>query len=117
LVRSNLIRELYLDITAPTLYSKLMRWQAVIVIAAIALSMVVPPAFLLSGAYGTQTAIGTLDICHSATPALSSNGEMPCLHECTSIPLPVAQYHIAKIENSPLKPIFIAFQVEHPPKS
>jgi hypothetical protein len=32
--------------------------------------------------------LGTLDVCHSATPALSANGEMPCvgLSPCTAPP-------------------------------
>jgi len=109
--------EIYIDIIFHSLYSTLMRWKAVIVLVAIILSIIVPPALFLTGVYGSQAAIGTLDVCHSATPALFSNGEMPCMNECTFDVNHVVQIMASEISSAPCKPFFIAFHDERPPKS
>jgi hypothetical protein len=93
-----------------------MRWQAIIVLLAVALSIVVPPSLSLTIADGGHAMIGTLDVCHSTAPALSSNGEMPCVNECPCHPLPLAQKKVPEIANSLFKPLLIAFQDERPPK-
>ena len=93
-----------------------MRWQAVIVLTAIALSIVIPPTLILTGVHGVQTAIGTLDVCHSATPALSSNGNMPCLDVCSNHPLPLALQGVTQIAALQDKSVIIAVQDEHPPQ-
>jgi hypothetical protein len=95
---------------------QIMRWQAVIVLLAILLSIVLSPALSLTIADGGHSMIGTLDVCHSATPALSSNGDMPCLNECPRCPFPLAQHKASEIVNPPCKPLLIAFQDERPPK-
>ena len=92
-----------------------MRWHAIIVLLAITFSIIVPPSLPLAGR-GGPAAIGTLDVCHSAIPALSSNGEMPCLNECSNAPLPLALQEVVHIVSPPDKPVFIAFQDERPPK-
>jgi hypothetical protein len=91
-----------------------MRWRAVIVLLAITLSIIVPPSLTLAG-HGGQAAIGTLDVCHSAVPALSSNGEMPCLNTCSNSLLPLASQEVIHMVTLPEKPYFIAFQDERPP--
>jgi len=93
-----------------------MKWQACIVLLAIALSIVLPPSLPFLSDRGAMAAIGTLDVCHSATPALSSNGDMPCLNHCASLPLPFEQKTVAEIARSLFQPFFIAFQDERPPK-
>jgi hypothetical protein len=93
-----------------------MRWKAIIVLLAVALSIVVPPSLSLTLADSRHPMIGTLDVCHSATPALSSNGDMPCMNEGAYHPLPLAQNQIVGIATPPFKPLLIAFQEERPPK-
>jgi hypothetical protein len=93
-----------------------MRWKAIIVLLTIALSIIVPPSLSVTIADGGHSMIGTLDICHSATPALSSNGDMPCVNECQCNPVPLAQHKAFEIVNPPCKPLLIAFQDERPPK-
>ena len=68
-------------------------------------------------ASGGLAEIGTLDVCHSATPALSSNGDMPCINECLHLPLPQGLIKISAVAVLRLKPFSIAFQDERPPKS
>lgn len=94
-----------------------MKVQAVMILLAIALSIVVPPSLSLTAtAHGGQAMLGTLDVCHAATPALASNGDMPCMNEGMCCPLPLAQYKAPEIANPPFQPFFIAFQDERPPK-
>ena len=93
-----------------------MKLQAVIILLAIALSIVVPPSLPMLISQDAEASIGTLDVCHSATPALSSNGDMPCLHETTCRPAALALFAYLHPENNPLKPLFIAFQDERPPR-
>jgi hypothetical protein len=93
-----------------------MRLQAVIVLLAIALSIVVPPSLLLTISHSGQASIGILEVCHSATPAISSNGDMPGINEYSYAPLPLALDDTTKIEPPLSKPFFISFQDERPPK-
>ncbi len=94
-----------------------MKWQAVIVLLAIGISIAVPPSFSVPGDHGKHAMIGNLDVCHQAVPALSANGNMPCLHQCLYGHLPVVQDKTAEIVNIRIKPLLIAFQDERPPKS
>jgi len=93
-----------------------MKWHAVIVLLAIALSIVLPPSLPFLSDHGAMASIGTLDVCHAAFPAISSNGDMPCVNECACIPLPFAQKTVAEIVALPFQPLSIAFQDERPPK-
>jgi hypothetical protein len=94
-----------------------MKWQALIILLAIALSIVVPPSLPFLSDHGAMAAIGTLDTCHSATPALSANGDMPCMNECPCRHLPFAESKTADIFTPLFKPLLIAFQDERPPKA
>jgi hypothetical protein len=93
-----------------------MRSSAVIVLIALSLTVLAPPSFALT-TYGDKAPVlGTLDVCHTATPALSSNGEMPCVNERVSLPLHLASDKVTEIVNPPFHPFHIAFQDERPPK-
>jgi len=94
-----------------------MKWQASIVLLAIAISVIVPPSLPFLSDQGAMAEIGTLDVCHSATPALSSNGDMPCLSECSCCSVPLEFYKICEIVNPLLKPSAMSFQDERPPKA
>ena len=93
-----------------------MKWQAVIVLLAIAISVLVPPSLSLTVAHNVRAEIGALDVCHSTTPALSSNGEMPCVTECSCHPLYVTLNTIVEPMSSSFKPLLFALQDERPPK-
>ncbi len=94
-----------------------MRRLALIVLLAIAFSMVIPPAVSLTMSDSGKAIIGTLNVCGPATPALSSNGEMPCMNECRFHPLSLAGTEVLQISNSPLLSFFFASQDERPPKA
>ncbi len=94
-----------------------MRWQSIILLLALVLSIAAPPALPIMAAQGGQTEIGTLDVCHTATPALSSHGDMPCINVCMNQPLPQGLSTVSVVAPSLFKPFCIAFQDERPPKS
>ncbi len=96
-----------------------MKWQALIVILAIALGVVIPPSspYLYLADNGATASIGTLDVCHSSIPALSANGHMPFLNECPCQQLPLALYANPAIADPPLKTLLIVFQDERPPEA
>ncbi|HEX9138032.1 MAG TPA: hypothetical protein VF905_13995 [Nitrospirota bacterium] len=93
-----------------------MKLHAVIVLLAIALSIVLPPSLPVLSAHGGQASIGVLDVCHSATPALSSGGEMPCVSERPCRLPSLEQSRIPVMINPSCKPVLIAYQKEQPPK-
>jgi hypothetical protein len=94
-----------------------MRWKAIIVLLAIAMSIAVPPSFSLAVYHNEQAEIGVLDVCHATTPALSSNGDMLSLSVCPD----AASTTFASIVISLDKPFFtqtlFTFTNEQPPKS
>jgi hypothetical protein len=93
-----------------------MKWKAVLILLSITLGIIAPPSLPLMIDHGVKAEIGTLDVCRSATPALSSNGDMPCMNECPCRHLPLAESKNAGIITPPFKPLLIAFQDERPPK-
>jgi hypothetical protein len=93
-----------------------MKWQALIVLLAIALSIVVQPSLPYLPDRGAMATIVALDVCHSVTPALSSNNNMPCVNECPCRQLLLAQSKNAEIITPPFKPLLIAVEDERPPK-
>jgi hypothetical protein len=107
----------YIDKLFCSSYIANMKWQAIIILLAIALSIVVPSSLPFLSDQGAMAAIGTLDICHSSTPALSSTGDMPCISGSSCNPLPLALEDTIKIVPLLSKPYFIANQDERPPKS
>jgi hypothetical protein len=94
-----------------------MKLKAVLVLLTLCYNIALPPSLVLISHSGGQAAIVTLDICHSATSALSSTGEMPCVNECTFTALPLQQNMTLELSTVTRKPFFIAFQDERPPKS
>jgi hypothetical protein len=106
-----------IDSPAQYYYSVSMRWQAVIVLLAIMLSIIVPPSLPMTISHDGQTSIATLDLCHSSAPALATSGNMPCTIECPCQPLPLARSAAAEIDKPPFRPFLIAFQDERPPKA
>ena len=94
-----------------------MKCQAVIVLLAIALTIVIPPSLSPMCSHAGHSMIGTLDICHSATSALSLRGSIPCIQESACFPLPLVLQETSEMENPLLNPAITAFQDERPPKS
>ena len=94
-----------------------MKWQAIIVLLAIALTVLAPPSLPLLVARGGHAEIGALDVCHQATPALTSTGDMPCINSAPTVHRPVSFVTLSASQ----KPFFLqslfTFDREHPPKA
>ena len=94
-----------------------MKTSAVIILLAVAFGLMLPPAVPLVAGNGGTAAIGILDICHSAAPAISSSGEMPCISTslCKHCPLMTITYTTsAKLSFSQS---FFVLETEQPPKA
>ena len=94
-----------------------MKWQVVLILLSIALSIIVPPGMPLITDHVRSSVIGTLDVCHSAMPALSSNGDMPCVNEYQCRLMPLQLCKLSVITAPFFKPLIVSFQDERPPKA
>ncbi len=94
-----------------------MKWQVALILLSIALSIIVPPVLPPMTDHDRSSVIGTLDVCHSAIPALLSNGDIPCVHEypCRLMPLKLCTF--TAIVCHLFKPHIVFFQDERPPKA
>lgn len=95
-----------------------MKWVSVMILVILAFTVLAPRSpFSLILDRQEQPLFGNLDVCNSAAPALSSNGDMPCVNiHPSQLPL----YLSLSISDS-LHPLFteVVFTApnEHPPKA
>ncbi len=94
-----------------------MKCQAVLILFSIVLGIIIPPVMPAFSGNGNHAVLGTLDVCHSAMPALSSNGDMPCMNECPCMHPPLEQSAAAAITVIPFKPSLFVSLDERPPKA
>ena len=93
------------------------KWNALIVLLALALSVVAPPSLPWLANPGGESEIGTLDLCHSTAPGLSAGIDMPCISECPGHYAPLAIPSPHEVPSVALKSLLIAFQDERPPQA
>jgi hypothetical protein len=106
--------EFYVDIIGDFILSLDMRPVSVMLLIALALTVLSPAAvFHPCGGSGTA-AIGTLDVCHTAAPVV--NPELPYISICPCTPLPLQLAGICEPNPLVLNLLVPAFQDEHPPK-
>ena len=61
--------------------------------------------------------LGNLDVCHSATPALSSNGEMPCVTASICIAAPLLTESTNDSLHNVILELILSSRNEQPPQS
>ena len=92
-----------------------MRMQALIVILALALSILASPSVVLEPGYLNQGAFEYFGIERSVNPVLSLCGDMPCLNQCPCQHLPLSLNNATEL----ISPLFLsslfAYQDERPP--
>lgn len=93
-----------------------MKWQTIIVVVAIAFSVLSPLSVHLTIEYG-QTSIGTFDVCHAGSLAVSANHEILCITGDSSGLIPLRSTESAAIPSAVRKLLIIASQEERPPKA
>jgi len=96
---------------------QLMKWNVFIVLFAVLVGVVVPPSLPLIASSGEQASLGKLDVCHSATPALSSNGEMPCVHMTANGIIPEMTVSVLIAAYPVFPELILATRNEQPPQS
>lgn len=94
-----------------------MRASAFILLAAILLGVLLPPALPVVALRGNQQMIGDLDVCRSAAPALSSAGDMPCLGESCCRLCPLVAVDSREVVTPLLMQSMYPAQTERPPKA
>ena len=101
-----------------SIYSIRMKWVTVILLVVLTFTVMAPLSpFSLIIDRQEQPLLGNLDVCNSAAPALSSNGDMPCVNINTSqLPL-----YLSVTTSDPFPHVFteVVFSApnEHPPKA
>lgn len=95
-----------------------MKWVTVILLVVLAFTVLAPisPLSLIIDRQ-EQPLLGNLDVCNSAAPALSSNGEMPCVHiNHSQLPLYLSVTTSVSFHPAFTEVVFTAPN-EHPPKA
>jgi hypothetical protein len=110
--------QFYIDIACVYFYTFFMRSVSFMLLAVIVVTIFAPMTLFTPMAVNDgRSFLGNLDVCHSATPAVSSNGEMPCVAAsiCSAAPLLTASSHYA------LQKVFLELILssrnEQPPRS
>ena len=93
-----------------------MRVKSIIVLLAIAFSILSPLSVHLVIAH-EQTSIGTFDVCHAGSLALSTSYDTPCISQPLYNPHLPSRVEDSEISDPTLKLLILACQNEHPPKS
>jgi hypothetical protein len=96
----------------------IMKWVSVILLIVFAFTVLAPMTlFTLTIVNDGVSFLGNLDVCHSAAPALSSNGEMPCVPMAVHRVIP----SLSMTNHEPGNPLFteliLTTRNEHPPRS
>ncbi len=93
-----------------------MRWNALIVLAAILLAVLAPQSLELMVRDGHMM-IGSLDLCHSAAPALAPQGELACTETARYVHLPLLFVADTLPLTSKFAFLLFADSPEQPPKN
>ena len=96
-----------------------MKLTTVMLLIIVALTVLTPMASF--SLYLTDRQAGevfaNLDVCHSAAPALSLNGEMPCVHMTASGIIPVVFITFHETAYPVFNELILATRNEQPPQS
>jgi hypothetical protein len=94
-----------------------MRWTAFLVQAVILLGFFVHQAVTVPVMRDGHLMIGTLDVCHPATPVLSAHGDMPCVKTGASAQAPVSVIAYMNTPDPVLPQFLLLHQNDRPPKA
>ena len=92
-----------------------MRWQALIVILALALSIIGPPSIFPEPGYLNQGKFEYFGIERSANPVLSLCMDMPCLNQYPCRLLPLLLNNVSELVSPLLLSSLFSYQDERPP--
>jgi len=94
-----------------------MRWAAFLVLLALLLGFLVPQPAEMTVMRNGHLMIGSLDVCHSATPVLSTNGDIPYLNPGACVQIPASLIVHANISDPVFPQFLFPQQNDRPPKA
>lgn len=95
-----------------------MRRIAIILLIVLAFTLVTPLSSFSLGIAGKDgDMLSALDVCHSAAPALSSYGEMPCVHMTANGIIPVVFVTFQETACPLFSELILTTRNEQPPQS
>jgi hypothetical protein len=95
-----------------------MRSVTFILLIVLAFTVLAPLAsFTIITVDDGRSFLGNLDVCHAAAPALSSNGEMPCVPIAVHNVVPSLSMTDHKTGNPLFTELILTTRNEHPPRS
>jgi hypothetical protein len=95
-----------------------MRRISIILLIVLAFTLVAPLSSFSLGIAGKDgDMLSTLDVCHSAAPALSSNGEMPCVNMTANGIIPVVFVTFYEAVRPLFTELILTTRNEQPPQS
>jgi hypothetical protein len=96
----------------------IMKWVSIILLIVLTFTVLAPLSSLsLIIDRQEQPLLGNLDVCNSAAPALSSNGEMPCVSVCPCRSVPTLSISTNEPVHSRFTELIFTAPNEHPPKA
>jgi hypothetical protein len=113
-VNTKLKLELYVDKERHVILLYSMRLTSIMIVIAIALSILSPPVVVSLQAGPASPSIQTLDVCHRT--GMGIHPDLPYIHECPCKPLSLRLAGVCAIYRTPCKPLLIIFQDERPPE-
>lgn len=109
--------QLYVDRMRFYFYTSIMRPVTVILLIVLAFTVLAPlTSFTLVAMNDGHSFLGTLDVCHSAAPALSSNGEMPCVSLAPCTAPPSFSVSFTELAHPFFTEMILTTGSEHPPR-
>jgi hypothetical protein len=110
--------ELYVDRERRSNYSILMKWVSLVLLSVMVLTVLAPlSSFSLIAVREGQPLLSNLDVCNSTAPALSTNGEMPCMVLCPFSTVPILSITAHEPAHPRFTELIITAPNEHPPKA
>ena len=91
----------------------------VLFLLAVLIATALSPIAVLTvpAAHNGEPVLGVLDVCHSTTPAVSAQGEMPFLGQSHGIDVPILSFDFAVQSQLQFPRFIFASHVDHPPQA
>ncbi len=94
-----------------------MRWAVLLVLLALLLGVLVSQPAEMTVIRNGHLMIGSLDVCHSAAPVLSTNGDTPYLNAGACVQIPALLIARTNIPDPVFPQFFFLQQNDRPPKA
>ena len=95
-----------------------MKWVSIMLLCILAVTVLAPLSLFSVASVGSDhPTLGNLDVCNTATPALSVNGEMPCVTASFCIAAPLLSASTNHSLQQTCIELILSSRNEQPPQS